>query len=218
MGKPIVEVADHLLVMREIVAETPSVTTCRIDIKRAVVASHLHGGIVGNAIGDGRYGAIVVGSQHQGRRREVTTNGTIAGELAHKSFIATAFAQEAHDRTAMGLTFVHRDNGIEQYGEIGACFERCMGADSRCQMATCREAHNAKVVGIDTPHEGTIANKAERFIGIAKRNIAVAIGHAILQHKKGNALGIEELCPIVSFVRHGKMAIAAAGTIDDSTA
>ena len=124
-----VEVADHLTMVAEVLAESPSMTARGIDVKGTTVASLLHGRIVGNGIGDGRHGSIVVTRENQGRRSDAFADSLVAGELADKNSVGARITQEAVDRAFVGNAFVHRDDRIKKNGEVGTCLFWRMGAD-----------------------------------------------------------------------------------------
>ena len=102
----------------------------------------------------------------------------------------------------MGFFLIHRDDRIKQYREIRSTVVFAMCRDSRSQMATCREAHDTHIVGIDMPHCCTVANHADGLLCIAHGYRAIAMGHTVGQHKEGNALIVEPLGPVLPFVLH----------------
>ena len=148
----------------------------------------------------------------------MTAYGILVGEATHQLLIFLLFAEETIDGTFVGLTFVHRNDGIEQDGEVGTLGIFGMGGDSGSQMATSRESHDAHILRIDMPYKGRVANGTDGRTGIAQRNLTVALRHAISQHEIGNALLVEVLGPVMSLVLHGQMAIAATGAAYDGTA
>ena len=84
-----------------------------------LISNPAHGRIVGNAIGHGRHGPIVVGQKNDGWWRQVTDDGILVGERAHQRLISLRRTEEAVDRSFMGLTLVHRDDRIEKNGKVG---------------------------------------------------------------------------------------------------
>ena len=82
-------------------------------------------------------------------------------------------------------------------------------------MSTCREAHDADIVGIDAPDGRRVAHGTDGFLGITHGNGAVTARHAIGHDKEGNALTVKVPSPIVAFVLRCQMGVAAARQVDD---
>lgn len=112
----------------------------------------------------------------------------------------------------MGDTLFHGDDRVEQYLEVGHGIACGMGGNSRGQVTTCREAHDANVLGIDVPLLGIAAHQTGGFLSILGRYCIVAMRHAVFHDDEGNALTIKELGPVVSLVVHGQMLVATTRT------
>ena len=55
-------------------------------------------------------------------------------------------------------------------------------------MATCRESHDAYIVGVDGPHGGGVAYGADAFLHVAHGDGTVTIRQTVVDHEIGNAL------------------------------
>ena len=83
--------------------------------------------------------------------------------------------------------------------------------------ASCRESHDADVIGVDVPLLGMCLHGSDGFVSIRLRHGVVAMRHTVFQHDGGDAAGIEEWCPLVTFMVHGRQIIATTGTDDHRT-
>ena len=117
----------------------------------------------------------------------------------------------------MSLLWFHRDDRIEQDGEVGASIVFCQSADGRSQMTSSREAHNTHILTVDVPDRGAVAHGAHRLAGIFHGHSMSAMRHTVFQHKKSYALLVEILSPVVSLMIEGQMRIASTRTVDDSS-
>ena len=111
----------------------------------------------------------------------------------------------------------HRDDGIEQYLEVGGSITLRVGGDGRCQMAASREAHDAHLLGIDVPGFCHAAYQSHGLLGILDGYPIGSVWHAVFQYDDGNAHAVEERCPLRAFVLHGQMAVATTRADDDGT-
>ena len=87
-----------------------------------------------------------------------------------------------------------------------------MGSNSRGQVTTCRETHDAHILRVDVPLLGMATYQADSLFSILGRNLPDAMGHAILQHDESNTLTVEERRPLVSFMIHSQSCIATTRT------
>ena len=214
--QPIGEVAEHLVMISIAGTETEAVAARGIDVERTMVAGAAHGRVVGNAIGHGRHGAIVVGGKDDGGGRQMAHHRVLTRPFLHQPLVlGSLVAQEVHARATMAVALVHGDDGIEQDAEVGTAVELAVGAHCRRQMSAGRGAHDAHVERVDAPLQGRVAHGAQGLTSVAQRNVAVALGHAIFQHEERNALFVEIRSPVGAFVGHGQVAVAAAGAGDD---
>ena len=78
-------------------------------------------------------------------------------------------------------------------------------------MSSGRRAHYADFVRVDTPLGRVAAHKAHGLFGISKRNLVLSLRQTIFEHHVCNALVVEPLRHIVSFVSRGLPNIAPAG-------
>ena len=112
----------------------------------------------------------------------------------------------------MGGALLHRDDRIEQYLEIRRSIARRVGSQRRCQMTACRESHDAHVLLVDMPLVSMSAHHLHRLLRILQGHLVVAMGHTVFQHDERNALPVEERSPVVTFMLHRQMLVAAART------
>ncbi len=78
-------------------------------------------------------------------------------------------------------------------------------------MSSGRRAHYADFVRVDTPLGRVAAHKAHGLFGISKRNLVLSLRQTIFEHHVCNALVVEPLRHIVSFVSGGLPHITSAG-------
>ena len=145
-------------------------------------------------------------------------NSLVIGPLIYQPLIFHAFiSQEIITRASVPQVWIHRDDWIEENGEVRASIILSMGADRRSQMASSREAHDTNILLVDMPNSGTVSHRTHSLISIAERNVMVAMRHTILQDKEGDALLIEILSPLMSLMIQGEMSVTATRTIHHST-
>ena len=101
------------------------------------------------------------------------------------------FAQEVDARPLVRHAFVHRDNRIEQDGEVGTYFEGRERRNDRSQMAASREAHDTHVAWIDAPHGSRVADCAKTILNVADGLCTVALRQTVVHHEIGNALLVQ---------------------------
>ena len=149
----------------------------------------------------------------------MATHAGVVAPLLYEALVFHALgSQEVGARSLMGDALVHRHHGIEQDAEVGACCPWGVGAHRRRQVSACREAHDSHVVGIDAPCRGRVAHGGHGAVGVGQGDGAVALGHAILQHKEGDALTVHPVGPLVPLVVDGQMRVAAAWKVHDGAA
>ena len=149
---------------------------------------YVHGGryacaaqrrVVRQPVGQGRHGTVVAGHDDEGRGRLVAAHLLVVGKLVDKGLVGSAVAQEAHHRAFVCDALVHRDDGIEQYLEVGARVDGCMCGSGRRQVASGRESHDAHVVWIHLPCLCAVAHGAYGVLCVRHGQRAVALGHAV---------------------------------------
>ena len=183
-------------------------------MQRTVVAHAAHSRIIGHAIGHRRHYTVVVGREDDGWRRQMAHHRILVGEQAYQSLVLlSVLAQEVHTRALMTLALVHRDDRIEKDGEIRTTVVLAMRRHGRGQMTASREAHDTHILRIDAPYLGRVPHGADSLLGVAHRDRAVAIGHAVGEHEEGNALTVEILSPVVPLVLGSQVTIAATRTV-----
>ena len=112
----------------------------------------------------------------------------------------------------------HGDYRIEKNLEVGpGIFLRMSGYGGR-QMAACRRAHNAHLVGLYAPFGGVAAHKAHGLFGIRDGNVGVAMRHAVFKYDGCNAHVVEESSPVVPLMVHRQVLIAATRAYHHGTA
>lgn len=123
------------------------------------------------------------------------------------------------------------DNRIGEDGKIGTGTNALNGVGVRSdagvkaggggggKVAAGAEAHDADFIGIDMEFGGAGANGAERALRIVQHGgMAILGAEAIAENESRDALGVEPLRDLFSFVIDGEGAITAAGTDDDGLA
>ena len=217
-SEPSGEVAQHLVVVLPTATESPAMTAGRINMQLAVVALLVHGGIISHTIGD-RWHDIIVVRQHQNgwRSKMVAHCLVVRPFLDQLRVVFASLAQEVDARALMGAFLFHRDDRIEEDGEVRTDGIVGMGADGRSQMSTSREAHDTYVFLINMPNGSAISYGTHRLISIAQRNVTITVRHTILQDEEGNALLVEILSPLMALMVHGEMGISTSRAIDHRT-
>ena len=114
----------------EPVAESEAVVACRIDIHGALVASQAHSLVVLQSVGHERHQTVVTGRDDQCRRRDVALHGIHRREVSDECrILLSLLAEEVDARPLVADALIHRNDGIEQYREVGPYVEGRVGAD-----------------------------------------------------------------------------------------
>ena len=122
----------------------------------------------------------------------MATHGLIGRIRIHKfGVIMSLFAQEVDARPLVRHAFVHRDNRIEQDGEVGTYFEGRERRNDRSQMAASRESHNTHVTRINAPHGSRVTYRSEPVLNVTNGFCAVALRQTVVHHEIGNALLVQ---------------------------
>ena len=142
----------------------------------------------------------------------MTTNSILRGEILHQRRVFLSFyAKEVAARPFMRHLLVHGNHRIEQDGEIRAYVEVGMCGDDRCQMPSCREAHDTHIVRIDSPHGSRVAHNADTILHITHGQGTVAIRQSVVYHKIGDALIVEPFGSQIALMCVRENRVAATG-------
>ena len=193
----------------ERLADAKAVATSRIDIYAGWHLIGIQFLIVVHTV-DGQYDAVVVSQGDEGTWRMVADMLLIT-VLVHQLTLGL-LAQQIIARALMGHPLLHRDDGIEQYLEVGQGVAGSVCGNGRGQMATCREAHDTYILRVDMPLLSMTAHQSDSLFSILGRHLPSTMRHAVFQHDEDNTLTIEERSPLVSFMVHSQMTIATART------
>ena len=174
---------------------------------RHVVAVELN--VVVHSVGR-QHHAVVVAQGYECARRHARHVQVVA--IAVLVLFPRVAAQQVVVRALMGNVGHHGYHRIEQYLEVGARVLGCMRGNGRCQMAACRRAHYAHVVGIYVPVGGVAAHQSDGLLGVRYGHILLAVRHSVFQHDGSYAHVVEERRPVVALMVHGQMLVAASGT------
>ena len=186
--QPGTEVIQHPVVVFEPRTKAKAVVSRRIDKHSTLVTGIAHGRVILNTIGDRRHQTVVAGHDDAGGRRQVAAYSLVSRELAHKvGVFLSLLAQEVAARPFVRHALVHRDDGIEEDGEVRTYLEGGVCRDDRRQVTSCREAHDAYIVGIDAPDRCGVANDADALLYVADRLGTVALRQPVVHHEVGDA-------------------------------
>ena len=117
-------------------SETVAVTSRGIEQQHTVVTGITHGSIVSQTVGKWWHQVVVTRHNDTGRRCDMTLNGIVGRELTHDLRILLVLAQEIAARPYMRHLLIHRNNGIEENGEVGTYVILGVCGDDGCQMST----------------------------------------------------------------------------------
>ena len=126
-------------------------------------------------------------------------------------------AEEIVVRPFVRVSGVHGYDWIEEYLEVGHNISLGMGSESGRKVASGRESHYSHVVAVDIPFLGIHTHHAHSLLHIAHRHLLVAVRHAVLEHEDSYSHLVEEGCPVLSLMIHGKSSIATARANDDGS-
>ena len=96
---------------------------------------------------------------------------------------------------------LHRDDRVDQDGEVGARLPaRVFRDECRGEVASRRESDNSYAAGIDVPLRGVAADDAHRLLAVLERNPGMAVRHPVFEDHCGDAVFVEPLGGLVTFV------------------
>ena len=215
--KPGFEFEDHVVMILEALAIAPAMTACGIDMDGGGYIVFVKLLIVVQAIG-GRHSLVVIREGEEGTRGGAVHLQVVAEVCLQLTqvFLRVAIAQEVIVGPFVGKARIHRDNRIEENLEVRGCIARGMGGNSRSEMTSRREAHDADVVTVDMPLDGVPADCFYGLLSIGDGDETVAMRHAVLQYNEGDTLVVEERGPLMTLMIHRQMGIATSRTADHS--
>lgn len=175
--------------------------------------------------GDG----AIVGAVDEEAWGRLGSNLAIAGEEIDQGWVGI-FAEEVVPGVMMLERIVHRDDGVQEDGEIGAraesvdrvggvgltVVEMCCGAGG--EMTPGREADDAYALGVEIPFRCAGSDEAEGSLCVFEFDGVMIFGaQAVFENEAGDADAVEPLGDGFSLVG-GEVHVSPAGADDESCA